>query len=373
VCGGCECQDVAYVDQLAAKARYIGELFSELHPGKVEPIIGSSQEYPTFFRNKIRFSFIREDGIVTPSRHKRGEESAEIAADHCYLQSEEANQIIRFIAMWADTHTWTLYDPKTEVGWLKHILIRQGKRTGEVMLGLVTDTQPIPDLAEFIEAATSKLPFLTSLYHTESWGKSLEKLTDTLLWGKPYIEEMIGEYRFAISPQAFFQTNSDMVESLYTAIKRHAGTGKNLWDLYAGSATIGLFLSKNFEKVLSIEVNPSNILDAKVNSEFNAITNVEVIEGAVEDVLTSAFLTTRDAADCIVLDPPRAGLHQRLRTLLPHLKAKKIVYVSCNPFTCLRDCRELVRAGMRLTSVQPVDMFPHSWHCEMIAVLEPAQ
>ena len=369
VCGGCECQDVSYQDQLAAKAQWISDLFSSLKPEKILPIIGSGQEYPIFFRNKIRFSFIRENGIVTPSRHKKGEESAEIAADHCFLQSEEVNQIIRFIATWADIHEWSLYNPKTEIGWLKHVLIRQGKHTGQVMLCLVTDTNPIPGVKDFIKEASKKLPFLTSIYQTESWGKSLETLSDTLLFGSSTIEEQVGEYRFAISPQAFFQTNGEMVETLYTTVATFAGQGEVVWDLYAGSATIGIFLSKFFKNVLSIEVSKSNILDATKNIALNEATNVQIVEGAVEDVITSAFLKEQIHPDCIVLDPPRAGLHQRIRTLLPHLNAKQVVYVSCNPSTCLRDCKELIRSGMKLAYIQPVDMFPHSWHCEMIAVL----
>jgi len=369
ICGGCDCQDVAYSDQLAAKAAWLQNLFAPLKPKEVLPIIGSGETYPVFFRNKIRFSFIKKGDTVWPARHRRGENVADIAADHCFLQSEEANSIIRFIATWADTHHWSLYDPKTESGWLKHVLIRQGKVTGEVMLSIVTDTSPIPEEETFIKEATKKLPFLTSLYHTQSWGKSLENLTDTLLWGNAVIHEQVGDCRFAISPQAFFQTNGAMVTTMYEAIRHHAGTGATLWDLYAGSATIGIFAHKSFENVLSIEINPSNIADARQNIQLNNAQNVEIVAGAVEDVLTSAFLKTHPQPDCIIVDPPRAGLHQRLRTLLPHVRTKRLVYTSCNPVSCLRDCTELVRAGFTLESIQPIDMFPHSWHCEMIAVL----
>jgi 23S rRNA (uracil1939-C5)-methyltransferase len=370
VCGGCASQDVAYRDQLAAKAAWAGELFAPLQPEKVLPIIGSPQEYPTFFRNKIRFSFIKHEGKVWPSRHKKGEEAADIPADHCYLQSDEANKIIQFVANWADMHHWSLYNPYEGGGWLKHVLIRQGKQTGEVMLCVVTDTSPIPELEAFVAAVHHELPFITSLYHTESWGKSVDNLQDTLLWGAHVIHEMIGEYRFAISPQAFFQTNGEMVETLYRTVGLHARQGNALWDLYAGSATIGIFLHNQFKEVLGIESNPSNIADAEQNLELNQVTNVHMVQGNVEDVLTSAFLKSHNPPDCIVVDPPRAGLHQRFRTLLPYIGAPKVVYVSCNPLTCLRDCKELVASGFRLTTLQPIDMFPHSWHCEILAVLE---
>ncbi len=372
VCGGCDCQDIAYKDQLQAKHTWLADLFAPLKPQTVLPILGSPQEYPVFFRNKIRFGFIRHEGKVWPSRHKKGEEAADIPADHCYLQSEEANKIIRLIARCADEFNWTLYNPKTESGWLKHILIRQGKRTGEIMVALVTDALPIPEEEGFVIAIQKELPFVSSLYQTQSWGKSLETLEDRLIFGTERIHEKVGEYTFAISPQAFFQTNSEMIETLYGATAELAGSGKQLWDLYAGSATIGLFLHKNFQHVLSIEVNESNIADANINCTLNNVENLTIVPGAVEDVLTSAFLKEHAAPDCIVVDPPRAGLHQRLRILLPNLKAQRIVYVSCNPFTCLRDCMELTRQGYVLTTLQPIDMFPHSWHAEMIAVLERA-
>ncbi|CAN5170129.1 23S rRNA (uracil(1939)-C(5))-methyltransferase RlmD [soil metagenome] len=367
-CGGCECQDVSYKDQLNAKQQWLTDLFAPLHPREVLPILGSGSEYPTFFRNKIRFSFIEHDGMVWPSRHPKGSSKADIPIEQCFLHSEEANRIIRATAAHATTHNWSLYNPETRSGWLKHLLIRQGKATGELMVVAITDQSSIPGLKDWIAAITAAAP-VTSIYQGTSWGRELTSITDVHLWGETHIHEKVGDYTFAISPQAFFQTNSEMVTTLYSAVARAAGNGACVWDLYAGSATIGCYLSKQFGHVHSIESNESNVADGVINVELNSVTNLTQHPGLVEEVVSSAFIREHGLPDCVVVDPPRAGLHQRTRQLLGSLGLKKLVYVSCNPLTALRDITELTAAGYTLTALQPIDMFPHSWHAELVAVL----
>jgi 23S rRNA (uracil1939-C5)-methyltransferase len=163
-----------------------------------------------------------------------------------------------------------------------------------------------------------------------------------------------------------------MVETLYRVIREQAnlqGT-EHLWDLYAGSATIGIFLSRQASRVTSIESSSANVADAVWNLEYNGITNVTMYEGLVEQVVTSSFIREVGPPDVVVVDPPRAGLHERFRQLLPNLGAEKIIYVSCNPLTCLRDIRELERDGYRVTTAQGIDMFPHSWHCELVLTMQ---
>jgi 23S rRNA (uracil1939-C5)-methyltransferase len=368
VCGGCSNQDVSYQKQLQAKQEWIENLFSNLYPENKLPILGSPQAYPTFFRNKIRFSFIESEGIIWPSRHSLGNASPDIPVEKCFLHSEEANQIIRVTAAHATIHKWSLYSPKTGTGWFKHLLIRQGKATGEIMVAAVTDQSSIPGKNDWI--ASLRALGVSSIYHTTSFGKELEDLTDTLLWGQETIHEKVGNFTFTISPQAFFQTNSEMITTLYNTVGQAAGKGEVVWDLYAGSATIGCFLSHNFTKVISIESNPSNIADASDNIASNHITNLAIHEGLVEDIVSSSFIQDNGLPDVVVVDPPRAGLHQRMRTILANLNTRRIVYVSCNPLTAYRDIRELKESGYRLASIQPVDMFPHSWHVELVAVLE---
>ncbi len=379
-CGGCDTQDVTYAEQLRAKQEWMELLFAPLLLDSTEclPIIGSPDECPTYFRNKIRFSFLRdESGHVSPSRHRKGSTSSDIAVDDCFLQSPESMQIVRYVAEWAEKQNWTLYDPKTKQGWLRHLLIRQSKHTGEILISTVSDTQSVPGESEWVTAITQAFPNITSLYHSRSYPLQPTKIDTRLLAGKEKMAEKIGDYRCVVSPHAFFQTNGSMVETLYSEALRQAGSGEILWDLYAGSATIGIFASAKFQKIISIEQNPSNIADAQENIALNNLENIVPVPGTVEAVLTSSFYRQHGPADVILIDPPRAGIHPTLRTIIPNMvkqgNTTRLVYVSCNPATALRDCAAFSQAGLAITSFRPIDMFPHSLHCELVMTLEASR
>ncbi|MEI6477934.1 MAG: 23S rRNA (uracil(1939)-C(5))-methyltransferase RlmD [bacterium] len=370
VCGGCQSQDRSYPLQVKAKDEWLHSLFQELIPAESWlPFLASREEYPTYFRNKIRFSFVGEDGVIRPSRHRVGDDAAEVAISQCFLQSETSTAVAVFTAGFALSHSWELFDAQTSRGWLKHILMREGKKTGELMVCLVT-TEGKDSLAdEWAEAIQRQFPQVTSMYQTLTHDRNNFDSTDRHLLGEEAIHEQIGGYLFRVSPHAFFQTNSEMVETLYGAIRTSLGTSgaQRLWDLYAGSATIGIFLHDLAEQVVSIESNAQNISDADWNISENKIGNLEMIEGSVESVCTSAFINQYGPPDAIVVDPPRAGLSEKTRSLLGGLRADRLTYVSCNPITCLRDSRDLIRLGYRLISLQGVDMFPHTLHCEIVA------
>ena len=372
-CGGCDSQDVPYDQQVAAKSDWLMSLFAPvISPESWRPYLSSPDQYPHYFRNKIRFSFVEENGVIFPSRHAKGDENADIPVELCYLQSDFSNALIRFTALFAQTHGWTLYNPGTGSGWLKHILIREGKRTGEALVTLVTNTGSIPAQEKWVSELTTRFPTIRCITHTETWGKSNEQQTDQHLWGASGIHEKVGDFQFFISPHAFFQTNSEMVETLY-ATTRAACLDTNpayIWDLYAGSATIGIYMSKDVKRIVSIESNPANIRDALRNCELNHVENVTLTEGSVEKILTSAFIRENGMPDSIVVDPPRSGLSSDIKYLLPNLKEHSLTYVSCNPLTCLRDCQELVRKGYTIQHAQGIDMFPHTWHSEMVVQLK---
>jgi 23S rRNA (uracil1939-C5)-methyltransferase len=367
-------QDVSYVRQLEWKEQNLKNIFSSLLGPTVTwlPILGSPDEYPVFFRNKIRFAFVEREGKIWPSRHQKGDDEADIAVRECFLQSEEANQVIRFVAEYGEKAGWTLFNSKDSTGWLKHILIRQGKQTGEMLISLVTTAAPLEAPDVFIEAVQKELPFVCSLYQTKTQGRNNFESEDVHLWGSEAIHERIGDLLFRISPHSFFQTNSAMVETLYTAIRTivKEKEPETVWDLYAGSASIGLFVGQDAKEVVAIEPNPQNIADAAWNIAHNQAHNVKIFEGTVEDVCSSQFLHVNARPDLVIVDPPRAGLSEKTRNLLTGLRPASLVYVSCNPATCLQDCKDLVRRGFKLSSIQGVDMFPHTIHCEMIAVFE---
>ncbi|HSI20754.1 MAG TPA: 23S rRNA (uracil(1939)-C(5))-methyltransferase RlmD [Verrucomicrobiae bacterium] len=372
-CGGCDSQDISYPKQLAAKEQRLRSLFGASVPEAAwQPIVGSPEEYPLYFRNKIRFAFVREGDVVRPSRHQKGSEEGDIPVDRCFLLSPVGDLIMNLTARAATDFGWTLYNPATRSGWLKHLLIREGKATGEILVSLVTDEGKMDGLTAWADSLRESVPAVVSIFHSRSWGATNTRFEDDLLWGELGITDKIGNFTCFVSPHAFFQPNGSMVTALYQTIEKHAGLqgSEHVWDLYAGSATIGMFLSGNASKVTCIESNEANCADANWNLQKNNVTNVTVHTGAVEDVVTSAFCQSTGLPDVVILDPPRAGLHERFRRLLPNLGPKKVVYTSCNPTTCYRDIQDLGRAGYRVTQATGVDMFPHTWHCELVLTLE---
>lgn len=371
-CGGCEIQEWPYQAQAEAKDRYLRLLFEEIFPpANWKTFLSSSKDDSVYYRNKIRFGFTDIQGIIYPSRHQKGREGADIAIRECYLHSPESNATIWAVADFANSHGWKVFDPSSNKGWLKHLIVRQGKFTGEFLVSLVTSNQPIREAELWLDNLSRQFPQIVSFYQTLTQGRNNERSIDRHLRGRKFITEKIGDFTFAISPHAFFQTNSLMVEKLYTTIRETAEiqTGETVWDLYAGSATIGIFLSRYCAKVLSIENNPQNILDAQLNLKNNRVENLDLHKGTVEDVLSNRFIQSRTKPNVIIVDPPRAGLSHALINLLPNLPAHRLVYVSCNPLTCLRDCQILAKQGYALHSLRGIDMFPHTGHCEMIAHL----
>lgn len=369
VCGGCDMLDVSYARQLEYKEGIIRDLFRDLKT-EVRPIIGSGEKLPLRYRNKIRYGFVVDAGQVRPSRHAKGEADADIPMRACFLQSDLSVRLAQLTADFAQEAGWSVYDTATGQGTLKHLLVREGKRTGECLVSLVTTQDALPHLDEWADLMRLADPAVRSVFRTETWGRNNQRSQDTQLWGAERIHERVGDFTFAISPSAFFQTNSEMVQRLYDEAGAAARLTPDdtLWDLYAGSATIGIYLSRNCRQVVSIESNPQNVSDAAENLRLNGVTNVQMHGGEVERTLSSAFINVH-RPDAVVVDPPRAGLSEHIRRLLPGLPAKRLAYVSCNPQTALRDCLELSARGFVIDYVQPVDMFPHTLHCELVIAL----
>jgi 23S rRNA (uracil1939-C5)-methyltransferase len=369
-CGGCTIQDRLLGTQADYKQAWLSELITPLMKGKsLLPLISAGPEESFWFRGKIRYGFLETEGGIVASRHGEGNGVAEVPIRTCLLQSELSVQLARETAEFGTSHGWKVFNPLTHQGSLKHLLVREGKHTGECLISLVTTEVPIPHLSEWVAMITSRFPTVTAIFQTRTQGRNNERSDDIHLWGAHWIHERVGEYLFAISPHSFFQTNASLVERLYTTIRDLAElTGTEVvWDLYAGSATIGIFLSQHAAKVLSIESNLQNIYDAEQNRELNTISNLTIVSGLVESVITSHFIHTHGAPNVLVVDPPRAGLSEKIRRLLPHIGAQRIIYTSCNPLTFRRDALEIIQAGYQLDCVQGIDMFPHTLHCELVA------
>lgn len=371
-CGGCKNTSLSYADFSASKEVELKAMFKEIITDDLwKPFVKSNQLEPKFFRNKTRFGFLEVDGRVYPSRHSLNSSEANIPIEWCGLQSEECNSIINFVAEYAMSNNWSLYlDKSGGQGWLKSITIRESKSTNQFMVIILTNNEPFLDRNQFCTTITAKYPNIKSIYHTTTVGKNSENFTDRLIWGKPYIQDKIGEYTYHISPHSFFQTNDEMLVPLYDEISCLIPEGSEvIWDLYAGSASIGIYLSKKASKILCIESNEQNIKDGMLNIEYNKLQNIQMVGGLVEKACTSKFIND-NFPSVVIVDPPRAGLSEKTLQLLMSIKPNRIIYTSCNPATCLKNCEILTQKIYKISSAVGVDCFPRSQHCEMVTCLD---
>lgn len=379
-CGGCTFQHMAYEDQLFYKEKQVRETlahvggFSEL---QISPIIGCDERW--YYRNKMEWSFGFSDekglrlGLHYPkSYHKI------LDIHECFLQSDESNQIRMMMKEFCGTFSLPVYDFKRNTGLLRSVLIREGKKTDEIMLNLVISDQNFPYGTELVETIKkfnhqSRKKKITSLYLTRvKIGKGAPTKVDyRLLFGHESLKEILEVYgrklTFQIHPQSFFQTNTLQAEILYKTILDLANLdGTEIaYDLFCGIGAITLFLSFFSKKVYGIEIDPFSISQAKLAQTFNNISNVDFRLGNSE----KGILTIAENPQIICVDPPRPGLTSKLVEHLIALSPEKIVYVSCNPATLARDLK-LFSNNYRISKIQPVDMFPQTAHIEVVALLD---
>ncbi len=362
-CGGCEHMNISYEDQLKFKEEIFKETLSRQGiETKIEPIIaGSTEEY--FYRNSIRFFFVKNGNKISFARHNYIYNEGYVHVKNCYLQSETANQILEKLR----EHINENIDDKSLFWQLK---IREGKFTGEFMVEIITSGEHLAGEKGIIEVLKN-ITGIKSIYHTIAPNKSLKNMKRRLIFGSPIIFEKIGKYRFQISPESFFQTNSMGVHTLYEKIKEFAGvkSGEIILDLYCGTGTIGIYLSTIAKKITGVEIVPEAVRDAKDNAKINNIHNCEFICGDAETYLKS-LKTINFQPLTIIVDPPRAGLSKELINKLSTINCKQIIYTSCNPATFARDVKIFKELGKKLVKVQPIDMFPQTHHIECVGVIE---
>ncbi|MFC1615530.1 23S rRNA (uracil(1939)-C(5))-methyltransferase RlmD [Patescibacteria group bacterium] len=387
-CGGCQFQSMPYDMQLSIKKQHVIDSFERI--GKisnppVKEVIGCKDPY--FYRNKMEFSFGFDENMeFALGLHLPGRRYDILDLDQCYLQSEFSTEIVNTVRDFCLKHNWEPRKYSAETGYLKSLFIREGKRTGEVMINLVTSDE-VPDsfkeelkyfCVELLKLNSRNIEGekkISSIY----WSRKIarrgipSRIEETHLYGKKTLTEKMvlsngDELCFDISPQAFFQVNTFQAEILYSQIVELVAkdSHQHAFDLFCGTGTIGLFLAKHVENVLGVELNQSAIDSAKVNATRNNIFNVDFFVGSVVKVLQNV----RDRPSLIVVDPPRAGLTQKLISKISQFDSSKVIYVSCNPATLARDCNWFSEYGYKLKSAQPVDMFPHTYHIENVCLLE---
>jgi 23S rRNA (uracil1939-C5)-methyltransferase len=372
-CGGCRFQDLSYdaqarnkADQVADALRRIGAIADP----PLEPILPAESAF--HYRNKLEYSFTQGENGPTLGFHKAGRWDEVLEIEKCWLTTDLGNAVRNAVREWAREEGLEAYDQETQRGYLRHLVYREGRNTGQVLVQLVTAPGERFETGYFVEVLR-RFPEVRSIHWAvNDTPAEVTNLPTKLLWGDDAIEEQLCGLRFRVSPNAFLQTNTEMAERLYGIAREYAGlTGaETVWDLYCGIGTIGLTLARDALTVWGIEVSEESVARALENAELNGITNAAFFAGNVGQVVEE--LRDRSGEpDVVVVDPPRAGLAGKALRRLGRIGARRIVYVSCNPTTLASDVKAL-RAdwGYELRRARPVDMFPHTPHVETVTLLE---
>ena len=387
VCGGCKWQHLPYDYQLRCKQQQVVdalERIAKVPLPEISPILGSKKT--TFYRNKLEFTFSNkcwltteqmQSGVEFPNRnavgfHIPGGFDKVLNIEKCWLQDDISNRIRLFLRDYTQQRGYTFYDIRNNVGFMRMIMVRTAS-TGELMLVVVFGEDNREAIDDVMGALREQFPQITSLMYVVNLkvNDSLGDQEFVLYSGRDYIEEEMEGLRFRVGPKSFYQTNSEQAYELYKVARNFAGlTGNELvYDLYTGTGTIANFVSRQAREVIGIEYVPEAIEDAKLNSRVNGIDNTKFFAGDMKDVLTGEFVAQHGIPDVMIVDPPRAGMHEDVVKVILNAEPERIVYVSCNPATQARDIA-LLDKKYRVEAVQPVDMFPHTHHVENVALLQ---
>jgi 23S rRNA (uracil1939-C5)-methyltransferase len=368
-CGGCRFQDLAYEAQIAAKEEQVREALRRIG-GITEPPLGPilPAEQVFHYRNKLEYSFA--PGPVV-GFHRAGRWDEVLDIEQCWLTTELGNALREAVREWARDHKLEPYDQKEQRGFLRHLVVREGRNTGQALAQLVT----APGELRFGDDLVDRLrgfPEVRSVHWSVNDSPAeVTNLPTTLLWGDEAIEEELVGLRFRVRPNAFLQTNTAMAERLYELAREYAGLsgGETVYDLYCGIGTIGLTMAARALTVWGVEASEESVACALENAELNGVANAAFFAGEVGRSLDELRERAGDP-DVVVVDPPRAGLSGKALRRLGRLQAPRIVYVSCNPTTLAGNVKELARDfGYELVRARPVDMFPHTPHVETVALL----
>jgi len=386
-CGGCRWQHLPYEIQLRSKQQQVADALqriAKVQLPEISPIIGSENIWE--YRNKMEYTFSNKRWL-TWEQMRSGEEFADrsgagfhipgafdkvLDIDQCHLQDNIGNRIRRHIKNYGISHNLPFYDLRAQSGLLRTLMVRV-LSTGEIMVVMSFGEDRQEEIKALLDDLRANFSEITSLMYVINTkvNDTIGDLEVKLHSGREYVEEDMEGLKFRIGPKSFYQTNSRQAYRLYTVAREFAGlTGNELvYDLYTGTGTIANFVSSKASKVIGIEYVADAIEDARINSAVNGITNTEFFAGDMKDVLTDDFIAEHGRPDVMIVDPPRAGMHDDVIKVILNAAPKRIIYVSCNPATQARDIA-LLDARYRVTAVQPVDMFPHTHHVENVVRLE---
>lgn len=371
-CGGCALQGMEYAGQLKKKQEEMEKLLGRF--GEVLPIIG--MDSPLNYRNKVHHAFGTDrKGNVISGSYAEGTHRI-IQTDQCMIEDAKSQEIIRTIRGMLRSFKIQVYDEDRGFGLLRHVLVRRGFSTGEIMVVLVTASPVFPSKNNFVKALRKEHPEITTVVQNINDRKTSMILgqRNVTLWGPGFIKDTLCGLSFRISPDSFYQINPVQTEKLYkTAIEFAGLTGREtVIDAYCGIGTIGLCASKAAGKVIGVELNRNAVSDAILNCKANRITNARFYQGDAGDFM-SKMASRKERADAVFMDPPRSGSTEKFMASAVRLGPSRIVYVSCGPDTLARDLKYLTSKGYKVEKIQPVDMFPFTDHTEVICLLTKVQ
>ena len=372
-CGGCNLRHIDYEETLNMKQRVVQNLVNKSLKNKIEvkPTWGMGNPY--YYRNKLQFPVGKDKdgnaivGVFANRTHEI------IQLEECMIQERQATQIAKDVVNLINKYRVSVYDEKNQIGLIRHIVIKTGFRSREVMVILVINGEALPFQNEIVKELTEKYNEIASVVlnvNNKNTNVILGEKNINVL-GNGYIEDFLGEYSFKISPLSFYQVNPVQAEALYNIAIENTEISKQdiVFDLYCGIGTITLFASKYAKKVYGVEIVEQAIKDAKENAKMNNVENVEFIAGDTEQILTDLIDNKKIIPDVVIVDPPRRGLDNTTINNILKIKPKKVTYISCNPATLTRDL-SLLEDLYEIKMIQPVDMFPYTSHVESVAVLE---
>ena len=372
-CGGCNLRHIDYKYTLEIKRNAVQSLVSKTLKNDVKVLDTLGMIDPYFYRNKVQYpvGFDKEGkpcfGIFANRTHDI------VQIDKCYIQSEKSQEIAKYVfQLWIENDL-SIYNEKTRKGLLRHIVIKNGFKTEEFMCVLVINGTDFDNKAKIINSIINKFSMIKTIVlniNTDNTNVIMGK-NNVILYGDGIIEDILGDYRFKISPLSFYQVNPIQAEKLYNIAVDYANISKEdiVFDLYCGIGTISLFMSKFAKKIYGIEIVEEAVKAAKENAELNDVRNADFIAGDVELVLDNLINNKGIIPNVVMVDPPRKGLDNNSIQNLLKVKANKIIYISCNPATLVRDLAKLEDA-YDIVNIKPVDMFPYTSHVEVCALLE---
>ena len=372
-CGGCSLRHIKYKETLKMKQNSVESLVNKTLKTPVKVLETIGMERPVYYRNKAQFPLgldkdnIPQIGVFANRTHEI------VPIEKCLIQNEEAQKVAKTILNFIKKNNLTIYNEKTGKGLFRHIVVKVGLKTKEIMCILVINGKGFNQEQELVKELTEKYPNVKTIVKNINMKNTnvILGLENINIYGDGYIKDVLGDYTFKISPLSFYQVNPVQAEKLYNIGVEKAQISKEdiVFDLYCGIGTISLFMSKYAKKVYGVEIVEQAIEDAKENAKINNIENVEFIAGDTEIILDDLINKNKIIPDVIMVDPPRKGLDNTSIENILKIKPRRVAYISCNPATLVRDLAKFEET-YNISDIQPVDMFPYTSHVECVCVLE---